>query len=176
MAILETLRLILVPTPRDVLETRLERDAFSANVALEGKPMRVDFPAEWPGDALVLVPMLLAHYDDSLWSGLTLAVDQATHAAVGAVGCKGSPDTAGAVEIGYGVNPTHCGRGYASEMVQALAAWLLVQPGVRHVTAETSVDNPASIRVLEKSGFQRIGERVDAEDGPLFLWRLGPEA
>jgi RimJ/RimL family protein N-acetyltransferase len=39
------------------------------------------------------------------------------------------------------------------------------------VSAETRVDNIASQRVLERNGFVQIGERVDAEDGPLICWQ-----
>ena len=38
--------------------------------------------------------------------------------------------------------------------------------------AETSVENRASQRVLERNGFVRCGERVDPEDGVLVAWRL----
>lgn len=43
---------------------------------------------------------------------------------------------------------------------------------MRALTAETSVDNPASQTVLARNGFRRVGEREDAEDGPLICWRL----
>ena len=42
---------------------------------------------------------------------------------------------------------------------------------MRLVNAETSIDNIASQRVLERNGFARVGERVDEEDGPLYCWR-----
>jgi len=71
------------------------------------------------------------------------------------------------------VNASYQGRGYATEMAQALVAWALRQPTVRRVTAECLEDNPASIRVLEKSGFVQSGRRKD-EEGPLLLWERKP--
>jgi len=41
--------------------------------------------------------------------------------------------------------------------------------GVRRVTAETSVSNVASGRVLEKCGFVQVGEDWNQDDGPLLL-------
>lgn len=168
MFLLETPRLILVTTPLDVIRTRLERDSFHAEVPVGEATIQVSFPPEWPRDALVLFPMQAANYDPESWGGTV--IDRAEGVAVGQIGTKGQPDAAGDIEIGYGINPSYWNRGYASEAVGALVEFLLDQPTVRRVLAETRTDNAASIRVLEKIGFARIGEREDDEDGPLFIW------
>ena len=80
-----------------------------------------------------------------------------------------NPVQSGAVDIGYGVAPARRGRGHASRMVQALLLEL-AERGVETVRAETSVENPASARVLQKAGFTQTGARRDAEDGDLYLW------
>ena len=87
---------------------------------------------------------------------------------VGIIGLKSEAEVE--VEIGYGVAASRWGRGFASAAVIALLP-ILGERGVRTVHAETSVENPGSQRVLERSGFARMGERVDDEDGPLILWR-----
>lgn len=87
---------------------------------------------------------------------------------VGIIGLKS--EAGGEVEIGYGVAGSREGRGFASGAVAALLPVLLARE-VRVVTAETSVENIASQRVLERSGFARTGTRVDEEDGPLYCWR-----
>jgi len=76
------------------------------------------------------------------------------------------------LRIGYGVAPTRWGKGVATRAVADLAAWAREDDRVRALTAETSVDNPASQTVLARNGFQAVGEREDSEDGPLILWRL----
>ncbi len=76
------------------------------------------------------------------------------------------------LRIGYGVAPTRQGRGVATRAVADLAAWAQADDRILALTAETSVDNPASQTVLARNGFQAVGERVDSEDGPLILWRL----
>ena len=171
MFYLETARLILVQTPLDVLQARLRRDTFTADVALPEGTVRVTFPAEWPGEALDLFPMMIRQYQnapqDVPWGGTV--IDRREWVAVGQIGFKSQPDD-GVVEIGYGINPSYQNRGYATEMVEALTAWALAQPTVSRVVAECRKDNDASIRVLDKSGFERIGQRFDEEDGALIVW------
>lgn len=171
MFYLETRRLIVVQTPLHVLRTRLQRDSFTADVALPGRTLRVTFPAEWPGDALYLFPLMVEQYQnapqDIPWGGTV--IERAEWVAVGQVGFKERPRD-GCVELGYGINPSYQNRGYATEVVEALAAWALAQPAVRRVTAECRPDNYGSIRILEKAGFRRSGQRVDEEEGPLIVW------
>ena len=77
----------------------------------------------------------------------------------------------GRYEIGYGVAPAHQGQ---SVMTRALAVLLplLATQGHHGLTVGTSVDNPASQRVLEKNGFVRAGTRDDPEDGALITWAI----
>ena len=77
----------------------------------------------------------------------------------------------GGYDIGYGVAPAHEGRGI---MTRALAELVRIAPlhGHHGLTAETSVDNPASQRVLEKNGFAATGTRHDPEDGALITWAI----
>ena len=85
---------------------------------------------------------------------------------VGDLSFKGLNDD-GSVEIGYGINETKQGQGYATEAVNAAVLWALRQPGVTRVEAETEPDNQASQRVLEKCGFVPSG--IDGEEGPRFV-------
>ena len=82
------------------------------------------------------------------------------------------PLEAGAVEIGYGVAPARRGRGIATQAVRALVG-LLAARGVTQVLASTGRENVASAQVLRKVGFDRVGQRLDSEDG-LDLWALFP--
>ena len=168
MFYLQTSRLALVQTPLDVVRTRLTQTDFAAEVSAPGGALTVHFPEAWPGDELVLFPMYLEAPDAPSWGGF--ALELSTNRAVGGAGCKGMPDESGRIEIGYGLSLEARGKGYATELVGALVGWLLAQTEVSVVTAETSVENLASQRVLEKCGFARVGERVCEEDGPLFLW------
>jgi ribosomal-protein-alanine N-acetyltransferase len=171
MLYLETERLILIQTPLAVLQKRLEQDAFTSDVTLPGGTVQVTFPAEWPGETLKLFPMMIEEYgrapEDVPWGGTV--IDRREFVAVGQMGFRDRP-VDGVVEVGYGINPSYQNRGYATEMVKALTDWALAQPIVSRVIAECRPDNVGSIRVLEKTGFERIGQRFDEEDGALIVW------
>lgn len=178
MFVIETPRLVLIATPPAVVARRLQRDDFTAPLSIDlsdsgtgAAPVLVSFPPEWPGDAIAFFPELQRRYatdpDHEEWGGIM--IDRERLVAVGQMSAKAPPDHTGTVEIGYGVNESMRGIGYATEMARAFTTWLLRQPAVRRVTAECLVDNQASVRVLDKSGFRRIGERPD-DEGLLVLW------
>jgi len=72
---------------------------------------------------------------------------------VGECGTHGPPDQGGVVEIGYGLAALYRGRGYGGQTVRALARWLLGQPGITAVLANTDPQNVPSRRSLESAGF-----------------------
>jgi RimJ/RimL family protein N-acetyltransferase len=72
------------------------------------------------------------------------------------------PPRNGVVEIGYSVESPFRGQGYGPEMVAALVAWALAQPGVEKVYADTAADNAPSIRMLERLGFVAAGPGRDS--------------
>jgi len=95
-----------------------------------------------------------------------------TEARIGQAGFKGPPDGDGAVEIAYGIDPEHQGRGYATEAAAALVALANADERVTVVRAHTLPDGQASQRVLAKNGFSFVGEAVDPEDGLVWRWEL----
>lgn len=64
--------------------------------------------------------------------------------------------SAGVIDIGYGIAPTHQGRGHARSAIASIVEWACSDPRVIAVTAETSVHNHPSQRVLERNGFLRV--------------------
>jgi RimJ/RimL family protein N-acetyltransferase len=60
-------------------------------------------------------------------------------------------------EIGYTLAPGWQGHGYATEAVQAVLEHLFRVRGLHRVSAECDARNSASVRVLERTGFQREG-------------------
>ena len=51
--------------------------------------------------------------------------------------CFKGIDENGITEIGYGILPEYCGRGYATEAINAAVEWALRHPNVKSVEAET---------------------------------------
>lgn len=79
-----------------------------------------------------------------------------------------------AVEVGYWIGREHWNRGYATEAL-ALALGQARMLGARDAAAVTFTGNLASERVLEKTGFHRIGveaRRYPARGGVrmVMLW------
>src|SRR6185436_12212262 len=83
---------------------------------------------------------------------------------VGRCGFKGPPGNDGAVEIAYGIEPVHQGKGYATEAAAALTGFAFGSDDVRMVIAHTLPQSNASTRVLTKCGFRHAGEVIDPED------------
>jgi ribosomal-protein-alanine N-acetyltransferase len=79
-------------------------------------------------------------------------------AVVGDCGFHQVPDANGVVELGYGMADSARDRGYATEAIEALIGFALLQHGVRRVEAETTAGNAASRRVLEKAGLKLLRE------------------
>ena len=105
------------------------------------------------------------------WTHGFAIVERASGSGVGSCGFKGPPDADGMVEIAYGIDVEHRGRGYAKEAAAALVAFAL-GADARVVRAHTLRENGASARVLESCGFARVGEVVDPEDGLVMRWEL----
>jgi len=103
------------------------------------------------------------------WYAVKKADADGPRALVGAGGYLGPPDSEGAVAIGYSVLPEWRGRGYASELVQALLERAFSHQQVRRVTASTTESNRASIGVLLRCGFLSVG--VSQKDGTLQFER-----
>jgi [ribosomal protein S5]-alanine N-acetyltransferase len=61
-------------------------------------------------------------------------------------------------ELAYGFRRDRWGRGYATEAGEACVRYGFDVLGVHKIVADVDPQNPASVRVLEKLGFQKAGE------------------
>ena len=146
-------RLELVPrTPDDV------REMINAMAPEQKAQLSADWLALFEGAARI-----------DPWVHGFVARDVEMGEVVGQGGFKGPPRD-GAVEIAYGTDPDHRGKGYATATAAALVEYAFRCEDVRVVLAHTLPDNVASQRVLAKCGFDRVGEVVDPEDG--LVWRF----
>lgn len=103
------------------------------------------------------------HY---LFHTFWIVIDKVTNIIVAELGFKGDPNRDGEIEIGYGTMPDHQGNGYMSEAVGVMVHWALAREDVNGVLAETDEKNLASIRVVQKNGFEQFDKR-----GEMLWWR-----
>ena len=88
---------------------------------------------------------------------------------IGGGGFKGEPRD-GKIEISYGTFKQHQGHGIGTEICKQLTALALQTDPSLIVTARTLPDNQASMKILERNGFENRGLVWDEEDGYVFEW------
>lgn len=132
-----------------------------------GRLLGAVVPETWPPDNLrdVLGYFYGLYKEHPEWEGwltwYAIRIDGEYPMLCGGVGFKGPPDSRGMVEIGYSVLPEFERQGLATEMVGGIVQWVRHRPEVRRLEAETDIDNRASVRVLEKNSFARIGAGLE---------------
>ena len=90
---------------------------------------------------------------------------------IGFVGIGGAP-----VNTAYAFGRAHWGQGYATEAMRAFLDHCTRTFALSEMTAGAMFDNPASQVVLEKLGFEQVGEKQHKASGrlekaPLLLYR-----
>ena len=63
----------------------------------------------------------------------------------------------GEAELGYIVAPDARGRGLGTAILRALSDWAFAETGVQRLRLVVDIENPASLRVAERSGYVREG-------------------
>jgi RimJ/RimL family protein N-acetyltransferase len=74
------------------------------------------------------------------------------------IGCAGLDSSKGSgLELGYWLGEPFWGQGFATEAAHALVDLAFEGTDVAMITAACRISNPASRRVIQKSGFQHAG-------------------
>jgi len=100
---------------------------------------------------------------DRGWVQLTV-IERESGRLVGDVGMSPAEGEPTVLKIGYTIDPSAQGRGYATEAVRALVAYAFDALRAEIVRIYANEDNVASIRVAEKAGF-RLLERFEHGEG-----------
>ncbi len=162
----------LVPTTIDLLA---HEDVSGAALATA---LRVAPPASWPppfnGPETRdwMRRHLLADTRNASWFGWYIIAEiEGVTTLVGGAGYKGPPDGNGEVEIGYAVVPQYHRRGLASAAVRLLCRRAFAE-GATAVLAETLPTLAASQGLLRSTGFTKVAERIDPDEGEVWRYRL----
>ncbi len=70
------------------------------------------------------------------------------------------------VEIGYEICKKYSGKGYATELLKAMTEFSVKTFGINVLYGRVMYGNNASVRVLEKNGYEFVREEFGAEDDP----------
>lgn len=124
------------------------------------------FPREWSAERIRQSQALFERCGVGTW----LAYDKNTNELVGFCGFENSPVRPDP-QLMYAMFERFTGRGFATEMARASIEQARTQPGFAEIVADVDETNAASVRVLEKLGFERIAVHQGAF-GNLLLLRL----
>ena len=166
---MESERLRYIPVSPATLDEfhALVQDAHVRRYLMDGQI----FPREWSEARIRDSESLFARRGVGLW----LAYDRTSHALVGFCGFAEFPAVHPEPELLYALPERYSGRGYATEMARASIAHGRTR-GLRDIVTSVDEVNSASLRVLDKLGFQRCGSRAGAFGPTLLLRLVGPPA
>lgn len=125
------------------------------------------FPREWSAARIRDSQGLFERRGVGIW----LVQDKTTAALVGFCGFLDIPSIHPEPQLVYAMFERFSGRGYATEMARTAIAQARKQPGFAEIVASVDAVNVASLRVLEKLGFERIATQQGCF-GDMFLLRL----
>ena len=85
---------------------------------------------------------------------------------IGDTGVNEVEEKAGEVEIGYTICKKYSGKGYATELLNAMTEFTASTFEIKVLYGRVMRGNNASVRVLEKNGYVFVKEEFGAEDDP----------
>ncbi len=163
---LRTKRLTLIPLNAAHLKLLMEHQKGLA-VELSLSKSEVFLDEELRQALKFRLSKLLEDERNYIWYTNWLIVLKDENCTVGGIMIKGLPNEKGEVVIGYYTLVPYQGNGYMTETIDTMKNWLLSQPDVKYVIADTEKDNIASHKVLEKAGAELYKETAE-----LYFWRF----
>ena len=85
---------------------------------------------------------------------------------IGDTGVNEVEEKTNEVEIGYTICKKHSGKGYATELLNAMTEFIVSTFEINVLYGRVMRGNNASVRVLEKNGYVFVKEEFGAEDDP----------
>lgn len=170
MFYIESERLRLIPLNLHQLHIYNNPEALALNLALKAVKVETEpfFQNEFD-DALqnFWLPQVEKNADNYVWFTNWLVVLKQENIGIGGIGLAGLPKEDGESEVGYGMDLSHRGKGYATEALLCLAQWAFQNANLKIIVAHTPLDLLNSQRVLQKASFRLI-----KTENELFRWEL----
>lgn len=151
--IIETERLILRPFTLD------DAPAMYRNWASDDA---VTKHLTWPTHASVEVSKMVltdwtSHYTEPDFYNWAIVLKENGPEPIGSITVVGIKQTVDSAEIGYCMSRAHWRKGIMAEALSALIGFLFDEVGFNRIEADHDPNNPASGRVMEKSGMRHEG-------------------
>jgi RimJ/RimL family protein N-acetyltransferase len=161
----------IIQTPRLLLREFLLADA-AAFYAMNLDPEVIRYTGDRPFASIAEAERFIRAYDQyqRFGYGRWSVIEKATGEYLGFCGLKFHPDT-GETDLGYRLMRRYWGLGLATEASKACLAYGFNGLDLTSIVGRVREDNPASIRVLEKTGM-RFWRHFDFEGHPGLIYRL----
>ena len=102
--------------------------------------------------------------------GLVLAI--ANGEIIGSAGFHDFPDKNGMIEIGFGIVPERQRQGFGIELLHGMWRAIFERFDVKILRYTVSPENVASMHIINKLGFNLVGEQMDEDDGLELIYEL----
>jgi RimJ/RimL family protein N-acetyltransferase len=129
--------------------------AILARRSPPGRRWAKGYPTEGDLEAARLFVRRLSEGEESGPFGLFEILEDPGQVVVGGIGFHRPPGADGAVEVGYGIVPSHWNRGICTQALRSIVDFAREQGAVR-VEARSLPSNGASRRVMEKVGLHFV--------------------
>jgi ribosomal-protein-alanine N-acetyltransferase len=143
----------VLKTPRlDLREFEVDDALFFYE--LNNDPLVVAYTGDLPFESVAASRRFIKKYDhySKHGYGRWMVILRKTGEPIGFCGLKKHHD--GYIDLGYRIIQSEWGKGYATEAAQACVAYGFSHLGMDEIIGRTAMENPLSIRVLEKVGMK----------------------
>jgi RimJ/RimL family protein N-acetyltransferase len=96
---------------------------------------------------------------------IVLAIDKSTNQVIGSAGFHDFPNEEGMIEIGFGIVPEMQNQGFGKELLIGMWKMICERTDVKVLRYTVAPDNAPSMHIINKLGFEKVGEQIDPEDG-----------
>jgi len=96
---------------------------------------------------------------------VVLAINKSTNEVVGSAGFHDFPNEEGMIEIGFGIVLEMQNQGFGQELLIGMWKMICKRTDVKVLRYTVAPDNAPSMHIINKLGFEKVGEQIDPEDG-----------
>lgn len=139
----------------------VEHSDFEALKEIFQNPAAVNMSGDYLDDATTLMVISAASSPSDLRANWQLFMSGIRDSAGNLIGVMQfyEPTPEGSATLGFAIKQSHWGQGIATEAGKEFIRYGFEQLGLRHIKATTLQSNQGANRVLEKIGFEKVGER-----------------